>query len=228
MKKIILVMTTILSLSAFAETEAPTNNEVEVPRKTSLENRGDKSWFFTFEPIGLGPSGVFAQGLNLGLFLSDRSLLQVELNDGHNYLHDDFLFDWGDKTVMDGFSAGVYLKRFVSNSFYTKGGIDYRTIDYKHTDDNNIFGLSNNPDTIRSFSGESGAVSLAIGNQWQMQNFTIGCDWFGVELPFASRVYNVSYSNADESTRRDNRADFRRYVTSVNYTFTRLYFGASF
>lgn len=232
MNKSVLLFTILLSVFTFAAAEEQTTEPTDVSseinseiKANSTSNRMNKNYTVTGEILGVGPSGVYGQGIQFGFFLDESSLITIEINGGKNSIDEGFLFTWGDSLHQEGYSVGAHYKRFVGNSFYLKGGGDYRTIKRKYTDE---FWFSSDEST-REFSGESVAVALALGNQWQMENFTIGCDWFGLELPVASRVYNVRYSaNATEYDRKDNREDMNRLVKGVGYTALRFYMGASF
>jgi hypothetical protein len=233
MKKWALLVSILLSSFAFAADEVTTSPVTEPDtqptselRLNSTKNRANKNFMVTGEVLGIGPSGVYAQGLNLGMFLNDSSLLLLELNGGKNNVSHGFLFTWGDSISQEGYSVGVHYKKFTGNSFYVKFGGDYRSIDYSYTDE---FWFSSGSGSNRQFTGESLAAAFAFGNQWQMENFTIGCDWFGLEVPIASKVNNIRYdATASSYDRKDNREDIRRYVTGVGYTLLRFYLGASF
>lgn len=234
MKKWVLLVSMLLSSFVFAAADEVTTTPVVDPssqatsevRLNSTMNRKNKNFTVTGEVLGLGPSGVYGQGLNLGMFLSDSSVLLLELNGGKNVISHGFLFTWGDSVTQEGYSVGVHYKKFTGNSFYVKFGGDYRSIDHNYTDENWFTGGNG---ANRQFTGESLAAAFAFGNQWQMDNFTIGCDWFGVELPVASRVKNKRVSaGASQYAYDDNRDDIRRYVTSTGFTLLRFYLGASF
>ena len=234
MKKWALLVSILLSSFAFAADEVTTAPAVESEtqptselRLNSTKNRANKKFTVSGEVLGIGPSGVYGQGVNLGMFLNDSSVLLVELNGGKNIVSHGFLLTWGDSVTQEGYSVGVHYKKFTGNSFYVKFGGDYRSIDHNYTNENWLF--SNGSGATRQFTGESLAAAFAFGNQWQMENFTIGCDWFGLEVPLASKVKNVRYdANASDFDRKDNREDIRRYVTGVGYTLLRFYLGASF
>lgn len=232
MTKIIALMLVASSFAFAANEEQELNSSTntintEIRRKNSAANRIDKNFTVTGEIVGMGPSGVIGQGLNIGFFINEYSLIQIDIHGGKN-VDRDTLWSWGyDRETKEGFSIGAHYKGFVSNSFYFKGGFDYRSVDYEYVDD--LWYTTNNDYITRSFSGESTTIGLSLGNQWQFGVFTLGCDWFGFQLPISSRVYDEKYSsNATTYDRRENKRDMKRYVTETSYTLTRFYLGASF
>lgn len=225
MKSFVLIFVSVLSFSAWSTDEPAPKENIEAPKPTSADNRKDKSFVITGEIIGQGPSGSNAQGLNLGYYITPNSLLMLELNGGHSSVGDGFFFGFDGQTNKTGYSVGILSKNFIGNSFYLKGGITFRTLDYEYIDKDWLAGGK----TRRGFSGDSTALSFAFGSQWQRSNFTIGCDWFGLEAPVLTRVYDQWYSaNATANDRNRNREDIVTYVTGVGLTFTRFYVGASF
>jgi hypothetical protein len=230
-KFLIIFSSIVVSALALASTDnqnAENQSSAQVPveiKSTSTMNRADKNFTFTGEVLGIGPSGVYGQGLNFGYFINSSTILSLEFNGGKNSTSHGYLFTWGDSLSQEGYSAGIHLKKFVSNSLYLKGGADHRSFKYKYIND---FWFSND-ESQREFTGESTAVAFAIGNQWQMANFTLGCDWFGLELPVMSKVRNERFSaNSTDYDRRDNERDIERYITGLGYTALRFYLGASF
>lgn len=224
--KYVFLFSLLLGQVAFSADEVVAQDlDVKPAKMRSSDNRKDKRFMITGEIVGQGPSGSYGQGLNLGYFFNPNSILMLELNGGHSSTGDGFLFSFDGQTNKTGYSLGIISKNFVGNSFYLKGGLAFRTLDYEYIDKDWI----NGGKTSRSFKGDSTSISLGLGNQWQGAGFTIGVDWFGLELPINSRVYDVEYSaNATANTRNRNREDVVKYVTGVGITLLRLSMGASF
>ncbi len=221
----LLICLILLSQIAFAAEEVVQTTGEKPVKLKSADNRKGKNFMITAELVGQGPSGTYGQGLNLGYFFTPDSLLVLELNGGHSSTGDGFLFSFDGQTNKTGYSVGIISKNFVGNSFYLKGGLAYRTLDYEYIDKDWLAGGK----STRSFKGDSTSISLGLGNQWQAAGFTIGVDWVGLELPINSRVYDVNYSaNASANDRNRNREDIVTYVTGVGVTLLRLSMGASF
>lgn len=63
-------------------------------------------------------------------------------------------------------------KKFWANSFYTTGGFAYRAVEDRTTDKvSEMFYVERH--------GKSAGLDFAVGNQWQFDNISIGCDWVG-------------------------------------------------
>lgn len=229
MKFLVLIASILLSQLAFS---APieTTETTETLKISSKDIRAKKRFMVAGEVIGQGPSGAYGQGVNFGILFNDRSMLTIELNGGRSSIGEssdsDGNYLWDGQEIKSGYSFGVGYKHFLANSFYIKTGLDLRTFQYKYV---NTPWNSSSAATSRKFSGDSAAVSFSVGNQWQYDYFTMGCDWFGLEAPFVSRIYDVSYSsNTTGADREDHRRDMNRYVTGLGATFLRFYLGATF
>ena len=88
-----------------------------------------------------------------------------------NDVYDDFEQEGGTVYSMD-------VKIFTGNSFYVKPGIYYR----KQTD---VLSWIYNSSADNWAANEKAeiediGINFRIGNQWQWDNFTLGCDWIGL------------------------------------------------
>jgi hypothetical protein len=210
--------------------------ETESASGSSAVNRRDKEFILVASPFGVGPSGMPEAGVSIGRYLTPSTIAQLELGTGNNNDNND---SWGfsnsSRNVTTN-SASVNVKHFVSNSFYVKGGLDHRSVDYEYNYGNTFLGLGNpnGPRSSYSFNGDSWSTSFAIGNQWQWENFTLGCDWIGVTLPLAYTIRDEkmndnlnSDTNAGEiRARRSDNED--KYVKQVAVQAVKFYLGASF
>lgn len=227
MKSLALLVTVALTSLAFAQEETTnTLNTQKELKLSSAQNRVGKNMQTTAEIVGIGPSGVAGGGVNVGFFLSPDSILQIELHGGKTK-NDGLMIalDEDDSLIKEGFSAGLNYKYFPGNSFYIKGAASYRQFKLKETT-----GMwFSNEITTREFKGESVAAGISIGNQWQFGNFTLGCDWFGIQLPVSSRIYDEKFSaNAYSWDREENKDDQEQFVTGTGFTALRFFLGASF
>lgn len=185
----------VLSLSfvSFTAAAEPQNvqvldapNSETVYRDTSAFYRLDKKFSVNYLALGVGPSRGTTSGIIASFFIDHNSLIDLEFLNGKAY-------DWDltfSKYEIQTRSFGLHYKRFFGNSFYVRGGLDYRTVDYNYTF-NDIF----NPNTIferNSFKGTSLSATILIGNQWQWDYFTLGCDWIGFSQPFSHQVDSES------------------------------------
>jgi hypothetical protein len=194
---------------------------VKIVRNSSEFNRMDKSFSALFMPIGYGPNATLSNGILLDLNLDRNSLLEFEYIKGIDL---NFHFYSTINTSVVANSFGLHYKQFIRNSLYLRGGADYRSVDYEYT--SRDF-LNNSILSRRSFKGNSVTATFLIGNQWQMKNFTIGCDWIGVSLPVTTQIESESFSGP-EAKRSYLDDDQDRYIKKSTTILTRFYLGASF
>jgi hypothetical protein len=172
-------------------------------------------------------------GVAIGRFLTPSTLVQLELSLGETDRREGY-FTSSSQYLKTG-SVGVNLKHFVSNSFYIKGGLDYRSVsyDYNYGSRFSVIDSAKSSYTSYDFTGDSWAGSFSIGNQWQWESFTLGCDWFGLRVPFASNVQSESLSSRGGSSlvreiRQDREDNQNRLLKDVAFQAVRFYLGASF
>lgn len=109
---------------------------------------------------------TFSSSLEFGYYLSIDEILSLQLtglNDRNSI----------EGQSEDGFAVELGYKMFVSNSFYIKPELYYRAqnreVEYDYLIDRYEF---------KDFKDIG--IFFKIGNQWQWDNFTIGCDWLGI------------------------------------------------
>jgi hypothetical protein len=220
------------SVSAMAS-EGNISMDVDTHRSSTME-RQDKKFTMVASPVGVGPSMNFEQGAAAGIFINPKTILQLEFGDGNTSEGGWFLSN--DQTKIHSDSATIAIKHFTGNSFYVKGGIDYRRINYAYTYSNfALFGGNlNDPQSSYEFNASSFTGSIVIGNQWQWEGFTLGCDWFGIAMPFASTIHSESIVDTSSGTNTDPRIvkdlhnNETKYLKTMAYQGLRLYLGASF
>lgn len=190
-----------------------------VYRESSEANRISKKWTIVGQLFGAGSNGSAQQGVAAGYYIDRNSIVQLEAGSG-SVNGNTFLFV-DDKYELSGTAIGIHFKHFLSNSFYIKAGLDYRETDYSYR-----YAWSLNR---IGFKGNSVNASVIIGNQWQWQNFTWGCDWIGYSLPLTSSV--TSETNTDTSDPYyswDLNESEKKYLKNGFAQALRLYVGASF
>lgn len=205
-----------MSLAAHA---AKTENVTLVQRNSVLEDssehmRMNKDYLLTAQLTGFTVAPIPAAGVSAGMYLNRNSLVQLDFTQGTLPY---FFFNLKATTV------GVNYKHFYGNSFYTKLGVDYRSISIS---DINLLYYEQTGDVG---TAETLVGNAAIGNQWQWQNFTIGCDWIGVNPPLVvlSTKYQAS-SDLSQSDRDDMDRSWNNVAKVTSWQFLRFYLGASF
>ena len=233
---LLLALEAVVEIKKDKQGTEKTNQEADKDKQTieiedsSATRRMNKKFSITTELSGYGPfpGSIFSnrESLILGYFLDFRNLVNLELRNfpkGHIYTG---LFFASTDDIASGHSVGLHFKHFVGSSFYFTTGLDF--MKYQYQRDRSYFlgscydcsGINKN-----AFSGESIMANFTIGNQWQWENFTLGCDWFGLVRPVSSRLFN--------ETNGDNGTD---YLNSEKQTFTkyglinllRFYLGVAF
>jgi hypothetical protein len=177
--------------------------------KRSYDHREDKK-FQILARMGIDytETGV---GLGLGYFLSRQHLIELSyFSSDEDYESDSSYSDRVEELRV----ISLGSKIFSGNSFYMSPAIFYSDYEYSYTC-NDCFIFSD-----RSFKRSDLGISFRIGNQWQWDNFTLGCDWIGIQ-------YGVE--NINKSGRRGGLIpDVRDNETWISATLLNLSMGVSF
>lgn len=202
---------------------------VEVYEESSEANRMNKDFqvdLFT----GVGPANGGGMGISAAKFLSRNQLVMIDLVSGPGAYSRRYSSTYNSTTTSGETDTrvstiGVHYKQFTGNSFYFRTGLDYSTVDYKFDYNSNTPGYG----FKSKFNGSVLGANFSIGNQWQWENFTIGCDWIGVSLPLVKDVASAeitgSVADYDRSQFQD---DQDHYINNGTATLLKLYVGASF
>ena len=78
---------------------------------------------------------------------------------------------------------------------------------------------------------EDVGTGFRVGNEWQWENFTMGCDWVGVSQPIYSNVKEDKFipsAGSPDYDRRQYVDEQNRFVKDTNINLLRVYAGASF
>lgn len=230
----LLVIALLFSSSAVFATETKAEKDYEiVPAKKSIEqdssefHRLEKKYQLTAILTGVGPSMTSTTGLQAGYFLDRDKLILLELTSGSltsNSSSSSISYTIGSELKVKSNSFGVHYKQFTSNSFYYRFGADFRTVSYNYSYDSSF------STDRRKFDGQSLAANFQIGNQWQWENFTLGCDWVGISLPLTGSTSNREVTSTSDFTNEDKRTtddeDYLVHRSQLN--LLHFYLGASF
>lgn len=200
----------------------------EIYADSSEANRIDKKFDIHYTLVGVDANSFVAQGLTVGYFLDRNKQVLAEVKSGKGavtrYRYESYnsvTKEWSTDAQIK--QVGVHYKHFVGNSFYYRVGGDYRTVDYKYDLSGSFYG------DVSSSEFKSTAIigSLVIGNQWQWENFTLGCDWIGLAAPL---TYSITGDKTPTSAseKADFDSDKKLYVTDSSGVLLRFYLGASF
>ncbi|MFN7454198.1 MAG: hypothetical protein ACK5RO_06010 [Pseudobdellovibrionaceae bacterium] len=228
----------LLSVLAFtsvshSETEniVLTKRTKEIYENSSEANRMNKNGTILVNLVGVGPGGAGGTGLAGGLHLDRNKLLLAEIRGGKGAITRSYSSSNGfESTSGESESTinqiGLHYKQFVGNSFYFRMGGDYSQVDFKYDFD---MAGSSSSDFKSKFEGEALHANFTIGNQWQWENFTLGCDWVGLASPVYSKVKSQSLTgNPLAQDRQDFEDDKKMLLTGGSAVLLRLYLGATF
>lgn len=145
-------------------------------------------------------SNVSGYELGFEYYLDRNKVLQIEFLSGRATWTDTINEIFGDQSKTEATGALVSYKYYTGNSFFLRGGIDYVQHDYYRLD-RDLFDTTINGE--QSFTADSAGVLISIGNQWQIENLTLGFDWIGLRIPAYTKIKNIrnSYSQSDYQTR---------------------------
>ncbi len=213
----------LLGFSALASTGEPENvlvvkAEPQVVYEGSSEhNRMNKMYVLTGE-MGFSVAPMGSGGVNAGYYLDRNSVAQASYAGGSLKLTD---FNIRTKT------GSVLYKRFLGNSFYLRAGPGYREIELQY--DNWLSSPYFKSNGFKDVGVSRSLVAdVAIGNQWQWENFTLGCDWVGAMIPIADLGSQVRTDGFSDAEKRDVNDQWDRLQKITSSQLLRFYIGASF
>lgn len=231
-KVLALVLATSFSIVSFAATEDDVvivkRSAKEIYEDSSEANRIGKKFDIHYTLLGVSANYAPAQGIGVGYYVERNKQILIELRKGkgtyNRYRYESYngsSKEWSTDAQIT--QIGAHFKHYVGNSFYYRVGADYNTVDYKYDLSGSYFS-----DTKSSyFKGTAVVGSFVIGNQWQWENFTLGCDWIGLASPLTYSITGVTKPSS-ESEKSDLENDQRMYVTESSGILLRFYLGASF
>lgn len=228
MKKKLMVGFMLMSFSPIL-LAAPKNiqqkSQIKLKRKiddvnnTSTRTRESKKYTINASLLGI-THNTLSRSLEVGHHLNSSTIISLQHSDlqaGPTTLDEgkysnDELNTWKRNGVGSSLSFGA--KKFLSNSFYMKAETYYRNQDYinktgskKSTANGEWIVVYKETSRI-----EDMGATLKVGNQWQWDTFTLGCDWVGL---------NRSLSILSQNGKVENNA-----LNSLN--LVNFYFGLSF
>jgi hypothetical protein len=141
--------------------------EIDNQNQSSLENRKHLKYQTTLSIVGAEYSGYHNNlAIGAGYFIDDKNLINLRYTFQNspgltsNTSTNDYPETLRALTIGD--------RHFYGNSFNVMGSLYWK----QHTK----FDRSNS----NTYLFKDFGVGARLGNEWQWQNFTMGCDWFGV------------------------------------------------
>ena len=221
MKSAVLTLAIALGATSVASAARKMPENVTVVKRNSVVedssayNRMDKDVTISYQLTGIAV--VPSNGLNVGYFLNRNTILQLEYAEGKMGFTD---FDIKARTI------GANAKYFFGNSFYGKGGVAYRSVGVYNLECVSCKAGSR----IDLGSADSVGAEVAIGNQWQWEYFTLGCDWLGAMVPFSTTkvANNAKAAGVSDDTNKEIDDIWNRIGKTTSIQLLRFYLGASF
>lgn len=194
MKYLILLLLFICN-NSYSQTEQKSSDYAPFEEGKSSRNRLDRKWQLA---LGLGIEfGIPSMNYNASYYLDPNSLLNLRYSHRGDYDKD------GGSKELSAFKFGV--KKFVGNSFFYLPNIAYRNTSHTTTADYNYQDIT---------------LGVRIGNEWLLDNFTLGIDWLG---------FNQHIIELEEKVTPDgpvpSNADIEKTIT---FDFLGIYVGYSF
>jgi hypothetical protein len=202
------------------ETVLVQKRQAVVTEDSSEHNRMGKKFVVEGQILGIGIGGATTQGVVVGYHLDRNTVGQLEVSSGVRK-NSDSLFDNIETKVT---TIGVHAKKFLANSFYVKGGVDYSTVKY---DNDYIWTTSANKDAY-GFEASMISAALVIGNQWQWENFTLGCDWIGLTMPISQTISSEYADESSDLAAKYNKEDQQTLLKDTTAQALRFYVGYTF
>ena len=168
-------MNSLFAQNAEKKSEEATNTPALKDSNSSMENRKALQYQMAAGIIGREYIGS-PLTVSLGYFINPDSILNLRysvLNSGRD-----------DKAAQRMRAVTLGYRHFFGNSFNIMPTVYYRrnTSDYKNEGSFIVFGPSN-------LIYEDVGIGFRLGNEWQWENFTMGCDWFGINRTLVELNY---------------------------------------
>lgn len=221
----------LLSLTSFSfAQDATVKTETKVEEEKSLSsfmgeshaNRLNKKAMVTLNTGAV--LSLPASGMRGGYYLDDRNVFGMGYfkyedggsSDDEDEDSTDSVEYTDEETLYRGNVFQFYYQHYVSNSFYFRPSLSYRnqtTIDERRTTYNALTDQVIDKEETGKATYQDLVLGMTIGNQWQWDNFTIGCDWIGFGEPIATLGYEGESS---------------AFARNSTLTVLHFYLGASF
>lgn len=184
-----------------------------VVRDSSEFSREGKRVFIGYEAFGLNP--LASTGFMAGMYLSPDSIVDLSWTNGK--------FEWLG-FEMKSTAIAVRYKSFNGNSFYWRAGGMFRTYEY----DASYYDLSSAQTSNGTVKISATGLDLGIGNQWQWDTFSLGCDWIGAFIAVTGSSSVSRAAGATDAWYDKEVSDAKSISKKGNLQLLRFYLGVSF
>lgn len=191
-----------------------------------------KNFGGTVQLGGMGPTTMSNTGISLQKYLDRNRVILFEGMIGR------MSSDTGAKNFpenkWESKSIGVHYKQFFGNTFYLRGGVDQSWVKVANSNVKTASTLTGNDWKANYFELEGDVTSAAVslGNQWQWETLTIGCDWVGLSRHLRHTI-TKDYVNDRTGTNADTQIESANsakslFLTGSGLHLLRFYVGATF
>lgn len=184
--------------------------------ETSTELRSKKYFVGYFDPIGFSP--FFGSGIAGGLILTNKFILEVATKTGASCLDANCQYET--------YFSEARIKYFVGNSLFFNLGAARERSTWDHGMAWNDYGAAAANFKMRATTT---GFAAAIGNMWQLGDFTLGCDWIGQYFPM--NISDIDFHEGvgfNSSSREDYESKGKRSAMRTHLLFLRLHLGLAF
>lgn len=222
------------------------DNEATMTRTTSAQGsselaRTKQHVSASLELLGVATPLGLGSGLRLGYFIRPNSMLELSLASATQEKKTDDDFSTSGSYSFDSYEADrvakssfveLSFKRFATNSFYWAVGPADRHTRADLVAYQNSYATDDEETTkVASIDAHDMGLSAKIGNQWQWDHFTLGCDWIGLYMPLVTLNKKTSEeptAATDSPGYKRARNEFYKDVEDMHAQGVRFYMGASF
>jgi hypothetical protein len=202
--------------SVFMSNVAVAQSEEAAPSTggESRANRAGKAAYVAYDVIGLTLMPV--SGLRAGYFIDPDFVAELGYASGGASIGD---FK-ADKSIVE-----LKAKKFFGNSFYVDAGLGYEMWNVSYP-----VSISDTSFETRKLKGtvQNTGLEFHVGNQWQWDGFTLGCDWAGYFLSLASSTSFKSDTSVSAQKKEEEEKDVKKTFAGSSAHVTRLYLGWAF
>jgi hypothetical protein len=180
----------------------------------SRENRKDKNYLITAGAIGYN-FGTGTNNFEFGYHYKPNKIIGLQYQEFRNSTP--FFSSTREEDISDyernrkGHALILSYKSMLQNSFYIKTSLYHRV--QERVKESDSISTSENEE-FQKVRYEDTGLLFTLGNQWQWENFTLGCDWIGMSTVLA-------ILNQEGDYKVDNRE-------LAEYTLLSFYIGYAF
>ncbi|HYX34227.1 MAG TPA: hypothetical protein VE954_14075 [Oligoflexus sp.] len=172
--------------------------------------------------LRIGDMNLFEVSGEAAYFSEPNEILSVRVSRlSANELWYGYRLDSVDNTThleVSGTAISVNWKRFLADSFYLRAGLEHFNLKGEYF-------IASESENVRLHVGDMSRQNalFALGNQWQWESFTLGCDWAGASYPIAYR-----YASRRDEIESNTVNKFAKSGETTYFHLLHFYLGRTF